>query len=541
MKKKSKSMKRIVCFMLSVLLCIPINVWETKAATVAGTVPITCYTRSTGRVYTYKSVNGSYSGYIDGGTDQCIILQIYSSGWVRVKYPIYGGYKEAYTKSSNFFVNTNFSTEKIKIGENKTVYRQDNLSSKLGTVYASDNVIIVGNSGNKTQIIYPVSGGYKLGWISGVYSSSGDKEVDIANGYYQIKSAINSDYVIDVYGASTSDGANVQLYKNNGGTNQGFIIKKEINGYYSITAIHSNKKLDVYGEGKANGTNIIQCHSHLNDNQLWKIYKTSDGYYSFKSKCNDLFIDVIGAVARNETNIQCHTRNTSAAQKFILQPVTVGGKTYEGESNNINEKRNRVISYMNAMATVSWTPTVSFRHWSGGRVWQAGKIYKGIPYSQSSRNTTLELFAKNLSGEKYIGPSGQSTYLGSDCSSAVSMAWQRANSSFRITSTYRMFPKESYIRAVGNYKDYGLVNSKAICQRNGLNVMKSSYSQMKPGDALLQTEHVMLVTGVYNGYVTVTHQTTYDSTLCSTWRVNQKITFDKLYSDGYIPITLNEW
>ena len=100
----------------------------------------------------------TYTGYIDGATDRCIIQEVRSDGYVRVKYPISRGrYRTAYESSNAFFVNTNFSTQKMQLGTSKTAYRRSNLSQSLGTVYANDQVIVVGYSNNNTQVIYPVS------------------------------------------------------------------------------------------------------------------------------------------------------------------------------------------------------------------------------------------------------------------------------------------------------------------------------------------------------------------------------------------------
>ena len=159
-----KSVKTIIGLLLTVIFIFTDALTVAYAATTTGNVPITTYTLS-GRVTTYKSVNGSYSGYIDS-TDQCKILAVYDSGWLRVRYPVSWGYKTAYARSNNFFINVNFDTSTTTLGKTMTVYRGFDLASSIGTVYADDGVIIVGNNGTNTQVIYPVSGGYKMGWIN---------------------------------------------------------------------------------------------------------------------------------------------------------------------------------------------------------------------------------------------------------------------------------------------------------------------------------------------------------------------------------------
>lgn len=329
--------KSVISMCLAMIMVLTLNVYPVQAATETGKVPIICYTIPTGRVTTYTDVNGQYSGYIDGATDKCTILNVYNSGWVRVKYPVSRGYKTAYTQSSNFFSNVDFSAIETKIGKNKTVYRRSNLSQSIGTVYGSDNVIVVGTSGGNTQIIYPISGGYKMGWISGLYSSNSETSAEIASGYYQIKSAINQDYVLDVYGAREDNGANIQVYKNNYYTNQAFVIRKQSDGYYTIQAIHSKKYLDVENSGNYDGVNVLQWEYHGANNQRWRIVKTSDGYYSFISKCNGLYLDVNGGNASNQVNVQCYTGNGTKAQKFILEKVTY--------NETKNEEKNSGITY----------------------------------------------------------------------------------------------------------------------------------------------------------------------------------------------------
>ena len=154
-KKQIRQMLFSLTGIMLFMACVMVNFLPVQAATETNWVPVTCYTIPTGRVNTYNLSNGryTYTGYIDGYTDKCVIQQVQSDGYCRVKYPVLRGYRTAYAQSSSFFSNINFSPNKVRLGVSKTVYRRSNLSQSLGTVYSSDNVIIVGTSGNKTQII----------------------------------------------------------------------------------------------------------------------------------------------------------------------------------------------------------------------------------------------------------------------------------------------------------------------------------------------------------------------------------------------------
>lgn len=146
---------------------------------------------------------------------------------------------------------------------------------------------------------------------------------DIAEGYYQIKSAVNLEYVVDIDHAYLEDGTNVQLYFNNNAENQIFYIKRVEEIYYVIMAKNSEKVLDAEMGGMESGANIIQCSLNGNgsDNQLWELLPNSDGTYSFRNKSNSLYLDLSDGVAENGRNIQCYEGNNTLAQKFILTRV----------------------------------------------------------------------------------------------------------------------------------------------------------------------------------------------------------------------------
>lgn len=454
-KKFRKKLRKLVCLVFAIMICLQSLNVEVMAATTTSKLPITVYTRATGRVYTYKSVNGSYSGYIDGATDQCKILEIYKSGWCKVRYPISKGYKVAYTKTSNFFVNTNFSTTTIRLGSKKTVYRRSDLKKTLGTVYGTDNVIIIGQEKGNTQILYPLDGGgYKCGWIRGSYSGNGDTEAEIQDGWYQIHSAIDYNYVLDVEGASKNNSANVMLYKNHKSYNEAFLIKKQSNGYYTIMALHSNLYLDVEGNAKTSGANVIQYQlngTSGSDNQLWKIYKTSDGKYRFKSKASGLYLDCNGGIAGNNINVQVWESNSTNAQKFALDECSINGKTYAqtvgqttGSNSSTNDKIQQIVNYEISQIGVSdyrGNNSVKYNTWYWGRningsgyAWcmafqaycanQIGVLNTAIPRTASC-STAVSYYKKNglfhLRGDGYTPKAGDLVFYGRGGSSHVGM------------------------------------------------------------------------------------------------------------------------
>lgn len=144
-----------------------------EAASTTGRVPMWAYMKSgSGKLTTYTTNTLKKStGYIVPG-DYCKILAFYSNGSVKVTYPVSKGTRTAYASMSGFMASTGFKTQTRTLGKKLTAYRRSTGSAAIGTVYASDQVIVVGTANGRTQVQYPCSGGYKLGWVSGTYSAN---------------------------------------------------------------------------------------------------------------------------------------------------------------------------------------------------------------------------------------------------------------------------------------------------------------------------------------------------------------------------------
>ena len=78
---------------------------------------------------------------------------------------------------------------------------------------------------------------------------------DLPDGTYSFGSKLKTNMKMDVYGASRSDCANVQLWTGNGTNAQRWRVSHDDNGYVTLTSANSDKALDVYGASTANGAN----------------------------------------------------------------------------------------------------------------------------------------------------------------------------------------------------------------------------------------------------------------------------------------------
>ena len=84
---------------------------------------------------------------------------------------------------------------------------------------------------------------------------------------------INANKCLDVYENSLKDGGNVIIWSDNGNLNQRWKIQDNGSGYVTIENINSGKMLDVEKSSTADGGNVLQWGNNGDDNQQWKLVK----------------------------------------------------------------------------------------------------------------------------------------------------------------------------------------------------------------------------------------------------------------------------
>lgn len=145
-------------------------------------------------------------------------------------------------------------------------------------------------------------------------------ENTVANGKYQICSALDNASAVSVASASKADEANVLLYANEYHSNQVFEFEYLGDGYYKISAVHSGKSLDVYNGEKKNGANVQQYSWKNSDNQKWVVKDAGNGYFYIISKSNSLYLDVYGGEVYNDANIDTYSGHGGISEKWKLIP-----------------------------------------------------------------------------------------------------------------------------------------------------------------------------------------------------------------------------
>lgn len=140
---------------------------------------------------------------------------------------------------------------------------------------------------------------------------------DLPDGAYTFASKLKTSMKMDVYGASRSDCANVQLWAGNGTNAQKWRVMHDANGYVILTSVNSGKVLDVYGGSDANGANVQQYTSNGTYAQKWIAVKNADGSYTFQSALGNKVLDVSGGSSANGANVRLYQTNGSNAQRWV--------------------------------------------------------------------------------------------------------------------------------------------------------------------------------------------------------------------------------
>jgi hypothetical protein len=126
---------------------------------------------------------------------------------------------------------------------------------------------------------------------------------------------------LDVYGAGTSPGTNVDIWNCNGGGNQSFNFVSQGNGIYEIQPSYATGLcLDVYGGGNsAPGTKVDVWSCTGGSNQKWSLISDGGNIYEFAPQnASGLRLDVSGAGTSNGTQVDVWTANSGSNQKWAL-------------------------------------------------------------------------------------------------------------------------------------------------------------------------------------------------------------------------------
>lgn len=156
-----------------------------------------------------------------------------------------------------------------------------------------------------------------------VVSSS---DVSITTGVSMIITSVaNKKLVTDVTSASTANGARVQLYSSNNTNAQKYRFESIGNGTYKIINANSGKVLDVAGGSTANGAALQQYTSNNTVAQQWTVRNYGSGKIALVSVNANKAVDIPGGNAVQQAQLQLYSPNGTVAQQWLVAkaPLTL--------------------------------------------------------------------------------------------------------------------------------------------------------------------------------------------------------------------------
>lgn len=171
----------------------------------------------------------------------------------------------------------------------------------------------------------------------------------ITEGWYKIVPAHAQSKALDVGGAKTNPGANIQLWGYVGAPQQKFYVRHRGNNWYSIKAGNCDLYVDAQGGVPHRGENVHLWNWNGTDAQLWGFIDTGDGFNIVTKMQSNLVFDATGAGRSDGTNVQLWTCENVAWHRWILIPVEAPGNNTSGSNNNgrVNNALSWVQNHVN--------------------------------------------------------------------------------------------------------------------------------------------------------------------------------------------------
>lgn len=130
--------------------------------------------------------------------------------------------------------------------------------------------------------------------------------------------ARHSGKLLDVFNASTADGADVVQWTANGQANQRWRFSDAGGGYSTVVSVNSGKCLDVYGgaSATADGTRVTQWTCNGGTNQQWRMQDVGGGYVQLIARHSNKCLNVLNAATTDGAQVVQWTCGTGTNQHW---------------------------------------------------------------------------------------------------------------------------------------------------------------------------------------------------------------------------------
>jgi beta-glucanase (GH16 family) len=142
----------------------------------------------------------------------------------------------------------------------------------------------------------------------------GESQQALVAGTYNLGTLARPGACMDVAGAGTADGTNIQEWTCNGSGAQAFRLDDLGGGWSRIVNASSNKCVDVAWNGTADGTNIQLAACNGSGAQAWRFDDVGNGHVQIVGQTSNKCIDVVAAGTADGTRLQLYSCNGTNAQ-----------------------------------------------------------------------------------------------------------------------------------------------------------------------------------------------------------------------------------
>jgi len=201
-------------------------------------------------------------------------------------------------------LNDDISSLRVTQGFQAILYQDDNFGGTSTTIN-SDNSCLNTTWNDKVSSIRIIANGV---------TTLGNQTFFLQNR--------NSGLNMDVWNASTSNGANIAQGTANNANNQKFTFTHLGDGLYKIIANHSGQSMDVNNFNKANGANVEQYPYNGTTNQQFILVDAGSGFYKIVARHSGRIVEVSGASTAVGGNVQQWDDNGQTCGQWKLIATT---------------------------------------------------------------------------------------------------------------------------------------------------------------------------------------------------------------------------
>lgn len=251
-----------------------------------------------------------------GTANQRFILELAGSGAYRIKNEATGRYLsvvDSNAQSGSAVVQAAYAQDEHQLWHVRTADNGFYIQSALGN-WVLD--VSGGSTADSTSV--RIWAPNKSAAQRFTFASASTIKTDTA---FAIKSVLDPQLVMDIYGDSSDNRARLQIYNANNSQAQMFTFKQVGNGLYEIVNVNSDKPFEAQGGSVSNGGAVSQYSSNGTCAQHWSIVDCGNGEYSFINSKSGKAIDVPGGNGVSGSALQIYTYNGSDAQKWTLAPA----------------------------------------------------------------------------------------------------------------------------------------------------------------------------------------------------------------------------